>query len=351
MQALATRRTSRLSAALSGALCAFAAVAALGVAASDAAAQDKTVTLRLASNSPPKAPWAVQIERIAAKVAEESKGTVKIEPFFGGQLGNEQDTIQQVARGRIDMGLFAIGAAGLVAPEVQLSILPFYFASVAEQDCMLDKHLYKPFEKALGAKGIKLLGLADVGQIDIIGKRAYPAVADVKGLKAIAYTKNQAIMWTTLGVNPAFVGVPEWSSSLQSGLVDIGGSPMALYVPSGLNKVAPVLTQVNMWNAPGVTVINATVWDKLSADQRAAIERAIAAEPAAKLRAEIRGFDAKLRDAHKAGGGQVVELTAEQRNAWRAAVAPAWPEMVKGIGGDAEALFKSMDAARASCRN
>jgi TRAP-type C4-dicarboxylate transport system substrate-binding protein len=233
---------------------------------------------------------------------------------------------------------------------VQLSILPFYFASFAEQDCMLDRHLYKPFDASFSAKGVKMLGLADVGTIDVIGKKPYPTPADVKGLKAITYTKNQALMWSALGVNGTFVGVPEWSSSLQSGLVDIGGSPMALYVPSGLNKVAPVLTQVNMWNAPGVILINKAVWDRLGAEQRAGVERAIAAEPAAKLRAEIRGFDAKLREAHKAGGGQVVEISAEQRAAWRNAVAPAWPEMIKAIGGDADAMFKSMESVRASCR-
>lgn len=328
----------------------LAAAALLAANPGPVSAQDKPVSLRFTSNSPPKAPWALQIERIVAKVAEQTQGTVKIETFFGGQLGNEQDTMQQVARGRIDMGMFAIGSAALIAPEVQLSILPFYFASFAEQDCLLDKHLYGPFDKAFAARGVKLLGLADVGTIDVIGKKPYPNPGDVKGLKAITYTKNQALMWSALGVNGTFVGVPEWSSSLQSGLVDIGGSPMALYVPSGLNKVAPVLTQVNMWNAPGVIVINKGVWDRLSAEQRAGIERAIAAEPAAKLRAEIRGFDAKLREMHKAGGGQVVEISAEQRAAWRAAVAPAWPEMVKGIGGEADSLFRMMDSARASCR-
>lgn len=324
--------------------------AAGAIAPPPAAAQDKPVTLRLTSNSPPKAPWALQIERIIAKIAEETKGTVKVEPFYGGQLGNEQDTIQQLARGRIDMGLFAIGAAALIVPEVQLSILPFYFASFAEQDCMLDRHLYRPFDAAFAARGVKLLGLADVGTIDVIGKKPYPTPADVRGLKAITYTKNQQMMWTALGVNGTFVGVPEWSSSLQSGLVDIGGSPMALYVPSGLNKVAPVLTQLNMWNAPGVIVVNKGVWDRLSAEQRAGVERAMAAEPAAKLRAEIRGFDAKLREMHKAGGGQIVEISAEQRAAWRNAVAPAWPEMVKSMGGEADALYRAMEAARASCR-
>ena len=73
-------------------------------------------------------------------------------------------------------------------------------------------------------------------------------------------------------------------------------------------------------------------------------------ESAAVLRAEIRAVEQKLRDAHAGGGGQIVEITPEQRAAWRAAVAPAWPEMVKAIGGQSDALYKAMEAARASCR-
>lgn len=313
-------------------------------------AQDKAVVLRLTSNAPPKSPWAVQIDRLAAKVAEESKGSIKIEPFFGGQLGNEQDTIQQLARGRIDMGMFAIGAVSLIVPELQLAILPTYYASVAESDCMMDKHLFKPFDELLAAKGVKLLALAEVGGIDLIGKKPYPNPQDVKGHKAISYGKVQSIMWATLGANSTFIGVPEWSSSLQTGVVDIGGSPMALYVPSGLNKVAPVLTRTNLWNTPGLTVINKGVYDKLSAEQRAAFDRALAVENAALLRREIRAMEAKLREAHVAGGGQIVEPSAEQRGAWRRAVAPAFPEMVKSMGGQAESLFKTIEQSRESCK-
>lgn len=44
------------------------------------------------------------VERFAKQVEGESKGELKVVPFFASQLGSEQDTVQQVARGRIDMG-------------------------------------------------------------------------------------------------------------------------------------------------------------------------------------------------------------------------------------------------------
>lgn len=347
MKRLASPRRGHLAAAFAATLLA---TAGLGLSAPPALAQDKPVSLRLTSNGPPKSPWAVQIERLAARMAEESKGTVKIEPFFGGQLGNEQDTIQQIARGRIDMGVFAIGAVSLLAPELQLPILPFYFASVAEQDCVLDRHLARPIDELLAAKGVKLLGFGEVGGIDLVGKRAFANVQDAKGIKAVSYSKNQAMMWSVLGANSTFIGVPEWSSSLQSGLVDAVGAPVSLYVPGGLNKVAPVLTRLQMWNTPALTVINKAVYDRLSAEQRAAFQRTMEVESATRWREEIRGLEDKLRAAHVAGGGQIVEASPAQRDAWRAAVAPAWPEMVKSMGGQAESLFRTIDAARASCK-
>jgi len=323
----------------------------LGAAHLPALAQERPVTLRFTSNAPPKSPWAVQINRLAEKVAEESKGTVKIEPFFGGQLGNEQDTIQQIARGRIDMGMFAIGAVSLLAPELQLPILPFYFSSLAESDCVMDRHLVQPIGELLAGKGVTLLGVGDVGQIDLVGKKPYPNPPDVRGIKAVTYSKSQSMMWSALGANSTFVGVPEWSSALQSGLVDVTAAPLALYVPGGINKVAPVLTQLNLWSTPALIVINKGIHEKLSAEQRAAVARAMAVENAAKLRGEIRAMESKLREAHVAGGGQIVAVTAEQRDGWRRAVAPAWPEMVKSMGGQAEQLFKTIETARVSCRS
>jgi hypothetical protein len=232
-------------------------LAALTAAPSAVTAQDKPVTLRYTSNGPPKSPWAVQIERGAVKTLAATKDSVKIEPYYGGQLGNEQDTIQQVARGRIDMGGFSLGSVSLLVPELQVAQLPFYFESAAEQDCVLDKHLAKPFDELLAARGLKLLGFGEVGAIDLIGKKAYANPADVKGIKAVSYTKIQAIAWSALGANSTFVGVPEWSSALQTGLIDAVGADGAVRAEraeqggAGAHPAAAVVHAVAAGDQPG----------------------------------------------------------------------------------------------------
>ena len=101
--------------------------------------------------------------------------------------------------------------------------------------------------------------------------------------------------------------------------------------------------------ADRIIVMNQAVWDKLSADHKAALERATARRNADQLRKEIRGFEETLRGMHVQGGGQVVQVTAEQRGEWRKKLQPVWPQMVKEMGADGEAIYKVVEAGKQSC--
>jgi TRAP-type C4-dicarboxylate transport system substrate-binding protein len=248
------------------------------------------------------------------------------------------------------MGNFAMGAVTLLVPELQMLMLPFYFESAAEQDCVLDKHLSGAIDGLLAAKGLKLLGYGEVGVIDLASKKSLLDVASARGLKATAYSKTQGMFWSSIGVNATFIGTPEWASALQTGLIDFTTSPVALYVPAGINKAAPVYNRLNLWYTPALTLMNRGRYDSLGAAQKAALHKAYDIEAAPKLRAEIRGLEDKLRQAHVAGGGQLLEPSPAQRAGWRDAAAKVWPQMVEVVGGQAGNFFKTIEAARGSCK-
>ena len=199
--------------------CLAIAVTALGAASAISAyAQDKKpLELRYTTGAPAKTPWVMQLERFAKDVEDESKGGLKIEQFIAAQLGNEQDTAQQIARGRIDMGGFSNGAVALLTPEIALLGLPFFFKDTAEQDCALDNHMTKPVNDALAKKSVKFLGWTEVGTADVIGKRPFVSPKDVGGLKAAsASNKVSAATWTALGANPNAIGITEIASAFQT---------------------------------------------------------------------------------------------------------------------------------------
>ena len=316
-----------------------------------ALAQTKAVELRYSSGAPPAGnPWVMQINRLAKDVDEESRGELKIVPFFGSQLGSEQDTVQQVARGRIDMGGYSSGSAALIVPEVALLIMPFYFKNTAELDCVLDNHVAKPLADLFAKKGVQFLGFAEVGTIDYFGKKAYANPADVKGIKVGSYAnKSSEIYNRTVGSNPIPLGLPEWIPSIQTGLVEVIGSPITFALPSGLTKVAPVATRVGLYDSASYTLMNKATYDKLGKDQQDSLLRAIARNSPAKMRVEVRGFENTLYGMHEKAGGQIVNITQAQRDAWRTATEPMYPVLVKETGGNAEQFFAVMEAGRKAC--
>jgi TRAP-type C4-dicarboxylate transport system substrate-binding protein len=319
-------------------------------AASLAAGQDgKPIEFRYTTGAPANTPWVMQLKRFEKDVEEESKGALKIQSFISAQLGNEQDTVQQLVRGRIDMGGFSAGAVALIAPELSLLALPFYFASLPQQDCVIDA-LTRPVTQIIARKGIHFLGWIELGTVEIVGKKPYPNPSDVKGLKAASLAHRVSSgMWTALGANPAPVGITEIAAAFQTGMVDVTTSAITFYLPSGLAKVAPVMTRVEISHAPGMIIMNKAAYDRLGAGHKEMLDKAAARRSVAQLRTEVRGFEETLRGMHVKAGGSIVQTTPEQREHWRKALVPVWPRMVKDIGEDAAKFFQLLEQTKTAC--
>ncbi len=314
------------------------------------AQEAKPVELRYAAGAPQRSVWGMQVERFAKAVEEESKGTVRIQPYLGGQLGSDVEIIQQVARGRIDMAGIPVPFASLLAPELLLVSLPTYFRSAEELDCVMDGGLMANIEKRMAGKGLKVVSWGESGAMDFIGKRAFASPADLVGTKAATSGSRMGVlMWEALNANPATVQATDTAAAFQTGLIDVGATVAVFYVASGMNKVAPVLTRADLFFVPSFNLMNRASWDKLSPDQQAAIERARQRTGVAQQRREVRDFQAQMRQAHVAGGGQLVEIGAAGRDAFRRVMEPVWPNMVATAGAEGPNFFAVMDAGRKAC--
>jgi TRAP-type C4-dicarboxylate transport system substrate-binding protein len=306
--------------------------------------------LRYASSAPPKSVWDLQTQRWVKDATEVSGGKLKINAFIGSQLGSEQDTISQVARGRIDMGGYSITATSLLVPEIALLNIPFLFKDSEQIDCVLDNHLTKATAELLAKRGVHFLSWTEVGNTDIIGKKPYLKPEDLKGVKARSQpTKIGGHMWMHFGANPNPIPVTEVNGAFQTGLVEVGDGPVTYYMFSGLAKIIPVMTMTQHLDQAGTLLINKEVYDKLSAENKKALAEMVAKSPAALLRKEIREFEGKLREKHKAEGGTIVELTTEQRAVWRKGIEAAWPKMVETIGGESNAYWQAIQAGIKAC--
>lgn len=331
-------------------LLAAAAGAALALGIAGAAAQQKPIELRYTSGAPPKTPWEKQINRFVEDIDRESKGQLKIVPYINAQLGNEQDTIQQVARGRIDVGGFSITAAALLVPELGLMNVPFLWKSQAEFDCVQDNHLFDFSAELLEKRGAILIGWTEVGTVDVVGKKPLLKPEDVKGMKVrVAPTKIAAEFWKALGANGTPLGITEINSSLQTGLVEAADLPITFYFPAGVGKLAPHVTMTQHVLAGGVSIVSKQTWKKLDPQYQGVISKVALSSPPELLRKEVRGMEAFLRQAHVKAGGTVHQISEAERDAWRRVVEPHWPEMVKAVGGQGQKFWKLIQDGKKAC--
>jgi TRAP-type C4-dicarboxylate transport system substrate-binding protein len=337
-----------VTAVAAGIVASLAALTTLGATPAFAQA-GKAVELRYATVAPAKTVWVIQAERAVKAVDEESGGSVKISVFHSGQLGSEADTLQQMARGRIDMGGFTSVTAALIVPEMLALTAPFYFKDKKEGDCVIDS-LTPVVRELWAAKGVQFLFWGHSGEPVAASKRPLSSPADVKGLKlSVVGTKAPVNYFTALGGNPTAVSTAELSTALQTGLIDWVPIPTTFYVAAGIGKVAPVMTRLAYTDFPSIALMNKTAYDQLSPDQQQALTRAWTRTPTAQARKEVRDFEQVMRNAHEKGGGQIVPLTPEQREAWRKASAPLWPKWMEDIGPGGPKMAEQIEAARKAC--
>jgi TRAP-type C4-dicarboxylate transport system substrate-binding protein len=156
-------------------------------------------------------------------------------------------------------------------------------------------------------------------------------------------------MWSEFGANPNPLPVTEWNSAFQTGLIDVADSGPTYYFFSGLAKLAPVITMTQHQDQGSVVLMNKSAYDKLSDEHKKVLEAGRTLVPDALLRAEVRGFEGKIREMHRAAGGSIVELTPEQRAVWRKGIEAAWPKMVAAVGGEANAYWRAIQGGIKAC--
>lgn len=307
--------------------------------------------LKFTTAAPQGTPWVKGIETLSEGLSDKTGGEVSVEIFPGSQLGAEGETIKQVARGRIDMGLFSVTAVSSVVPEVTLMASPFYWDNFEEADCALDNHLAETWEPLFEAKGLKILQWQELGWQIFAAKDAITTPDQVENLKMrVAPAKNHDLVWRGLNASGVTLPFAETHAAVQTGLIDGLELPLITYVASGLGKLAPNLVETNHIYQPSLLVISQKSWDKMSDEERAAFESSLV--PIEDVRQSVRGAIEFFKGKHVEDGGTIHTPTAEEKAEWAKNYTPEMQEeLVESIGGEADAVWEALQAARDACRS
>jgi len=142
--------------------------------------------------------------------------------------------------------------------------------------------------------------------------------------------------------NPRKMSFAEVYQGLQTGVVNGAENPYSNIYSQKMNEVQKYITESNHGLLDYMLITNTKFWDGLPADVRDELNKIVA-----EVTVEVNKQADALNEGDKqriidAGTTEILTLTPEQRNEWRAAMQPVWKKFEGEIGPD---LIKAAQAA------
>lgn len=280
-------------------------------------------TMAFGTTAPDGTPWSDQLVDLKKRIQKESGGRVAVKMFLGSSLGSEVEMVEELAggKGRIQAGGFSTAAVGqaLDLPILELPELPFLFNSTAEADAVLDEVLYAPVDAALKTKNVMLYTWAENGWRSFAtkGDSAVRTPADLAKYKMRSQESDVHLnMYSALGVQAVKKPVAEVLPSLKTGIVSgFDNTPLFSLAAGWINAASHYTLSKHIYQ-PAAIVYSKTFYDSLPGDVQT-IVMANHKEEAVRGRTGVRALESQLVSAIKDSGVEVVELSSEERSAFR----------------------------------
>jgi TRAP-type transport system periplasmic protein len=314
--------------------------AAVALLAAGAAAAEP-ITLKLNSPAPPMSylhrevitPW-------AEAVTADSDGTLKIQTFYGGTLGNFANTYDRVVDEVVDIGFILTSLAAGKFRRHDVAALPFE----AQTAVLASNAMWSLYEKGVTAPeydAVRPLGLWTFPNAAIHSREPIRTLDDFRGKKIIASNAIAGKIATALGATPISFRPDEAYTAIQRGTVDGGLMPFTGMETFKIHEVARHHLDVALGSDPALLMINRKRYDALPAKAKAAIDKHSYARLSAAFGQKTQEQWEKSRNVVRE---RVTTLTPEQEAEWKKRVAPIAVEWAQGVpdGG------KVLDAYRAA---
>jgi tripartite ATP-independent transporter DctP family solute receptor len=218
--------------------------------------------------------------QFAAKVAERTKGQVKVDVFSGSQLGAPPEQLQQVKLGTLDMGVPTQGQLDKYEKAFAAVMMPFTFADYAQAHRTLDGPVMAWLAPLAEKQGFVILSNWELGFRNLTtAKKVINTPDDVKGLKIRVPPEVQLeATMEALGAQVTKIAFPELYMALSQGVVDGQENPYSVILSAKVYEVQKNLAVTrHMYNSM-VHVMNLASWNKLTPEQQKIVrEESVAA--------------------------------------------------------------------------
>jgi tripartite ATP-independent transporter DctP family solute receptor len=234
------------------------------------------ITLKSSDTHPDGYPTVEAVKEMGKLLEERTGGRLCVEVFHSAQLGQEKDTIEQTKFGVIDLNRVSMGPFNNLVEETKVVSLPYIFKGVDHMHHVMDGPIGEDILKAFEPHGYVGLAFYDGGSRSFYNKvKPIKSIDDLAGMKVRVMQSDIFVdMMSALGANATPMPYGEVYSAIQTGVIDGAENNWPSFESSGHFEVAGYYTLDEHLIVPEVLVMSKISWDKLSADDQAAVRQA-----------------------------------------------------------------------------
>ncbi|WP_108881535.1 TRAP transporter substrate-binding protein DctP [Anderseniella sp. Alg231-50] len=270
------------------------------------------------------------------KALEELSGgkhTAKL--FLNGQLGSEQDTVNEAAIGTLDMSLLAINNITPFSPTVGVFTLPYVILSLEDAEKLTQGPIGQELtQNTINDAGVRIIAWTYTGfRVLTNSKKPVKSVADLKGL-VIRVPKNEIMIDTykSWGISPTPMAWSETFAGLQTKVVDGQDNPYTTINAMKFYEVQKYVTNIRYIFSIEPLIISEQVFQGLNAGDQEIILKAGQAATAASAKF-LRDKEAEIKQILLDKGMEISDPENDEAEFIDLATKAVWPKFYKSIGG------------------
>lgn len=299
----------------------------------------EVLVLKYGHNQTEDAPFHAGAVKLAELVDEYSNGTMRIDVYSNAQLGDENELLQGIMMGTIDMAGVALGNMALCDEEFNVFMIPYLFENYDQVDAVLrDGKTGRYLEDVTLKHNVRVLSWSEAGFRHTLNSKKDVAVpADLAGLK---YRTPSWAMFMDLvnswGANAVSMPFSEVYMACQQGVIDVQEGALFAFTTQGMYEVQKYLTLDGHIYNGDLKLVAENVYQSLTPEQQEILAKATY-EAGEYQRELIRATEQDHLDVMAAAGVSITEDVDKQ--AWKETTTYIYDKFADEINSDLVAMI------------
>lgn len=218
------------------------------------------------------------LEKFSELIHEKSGGSITVDLYPGGQLGNTTEFTEAVVGGSIDIGTGMTTDLVDFVPEMGLFDMPNLFDNIDQMRSLLTSdYASGTLDGYCKASGIHMLGYSDAGFRQLTSNKPIASLTDLRGQKIRTMTNSYHIAyWNALGASATPMQFTEMFMGLQQGTIDGEENPYMNIVGNNLQEVQKYIVETNHLGHIITFFMNDALYQGLPENTRALVDECAA---------------------------------------------------------------------------